>query len=370
MSEPKSINLFFTEGSSDKVYNAQLEQRADGWAVAFQYGRRGKPLTAGEKGTGLDYAKAVKIYDKLVGEKVAKGYTEAETGIAFSSAALAGQVTGYQPQLLNEIDPEEARALGPDWLVQEKHDGERRGLLADDAGRRFANRRGLEVGVQTPIAEAFTRLHEIVGPMVLDAEDMGAHAVIFDVQRHYMIKDGTFRERAAILHHLQKTILDAGLGEALIVDVPVPADVFFATQEAGLREGGAEGYVLRHADSLYTAGRPASGGSALKVKYWEDATCRVTEGRDGKRSVGLELLDSDGAWVAVGNVTVPPSIDLPVTGSLIDVKYLYAYPGGSLFQPTFKGVRTDIPESDCRIDRLKLKGAGPKAEEEAPEFSM
>lgn len=370
MSEPKSIALFFTEGSSDKVYNAQLEARADGWAVTFQYGRRGKPLTAGEKGAGLEYDKAAKIYDKLVAEKVAKGYTEAETGIAFSSAALAGQVTGFQPQLLNEIDPEAARALGSDWLVQEKHDGERRGLLADETGVRFANRRGLEVGVQTPIANAFGRLHEIVGTMVLDSEDMGSHVVIFDVQRHFMIQNGTFRERAAILHHLQKTILDAGLGEALIVDVPVPADVFFANQESALREGGAEGYVLRHADSLYTAGRPASGGSALKVKYWADATCRVTEGRDGKRSVGLELLDADGAWTAVGNVTVPPSVDIPAPGSLVDVKYLYAYPGGSLFQPAFKGLRSDIPESDCRIDRLKIKGEGPRVEEDSPEFSL
>lgn len=354
---PKSVNLFFTEGSSDKVYNAQLEVRADGWAVAFQYGRRGKPLSAGEKGTGLPYEKALKVYDRLVAEKAAKGYTEAKTGIAFSSAAFACQVTGYQPQLLNEIDPEEALELGPDWLVQEKHDGERRGMLADATGLRFANRRGIEVGVQTPIAEAFQRLHEIVGPMALDAEDMGSHAVIFDVLRHPMVQDGTFRERVSILLHLQKAILDAGLGGALMVDVPAPIDVFFATLESRLREAGAEGYVLRHADSLYTSGRPASGGSALKVKYWEDATCRTAEGREGKRSVGLEVLDPKGNWIRVGNVTVPPSVDMPEPGSLVDVKYLYAFEGGSLFQPTFKGLRTDVSEIDCRIDRLKIKGA-------------
>jgi len=155
------------------------------------------------------------------------------------------------------------------------------------------------------------------------------------------------------------------------VDVPVPADVFFATQEAGLREGGAEGYVLRHADSLYTAGRPASGGSALKVKYWEDATCRVTEGRDGKRSVGLELLDADGD-LGGGRQCHRAAFDRSACSGQPHRREttVYAYPGGSLFQPTFKGVRTDIPEGDCRIDRLKLKGAGPKAEEEAPEFSM
>ncbi|CAN0599618.1 unnamed protein product, partial [Laminaria digitata] len=38
MSDPKSTFLYFTEGASDKVYNAQLEQDPDGWSVKFQFG--------------------------------------------------------------------------------------------------------------------------------------------------------------------------------------------------------------------------------------------------------------------------------------------------------------------------------------------
>jgi bifunctional non-homologous end joining protein LigD len=364
MTEPRSASLFFTEGSSDKVYNAQLEERADGWAVAFQYGKRGKALQAGEKGTGLSFEKAAKIYDKLVGEKIAKGYTEASSGVAFSSAALAGRVTGFRPQLLNEISPEEAMLLGDDWLVQQKHDGERRGLLFEAETSVFSNRRGLEVGVQAPIAEAFRRLGEVVGgPLEVDGEDMGGHVVIFDVIQHFMLQDGTFRERAAILAHLEKTIRDIGLGDVLHVDVPVPAGRFFAEHAAELERSGAEGYVARRASSLYAPGRPASGGDALKVKFWAEATCRVAPGRDGKRSVAIELQDGvEGPWVAVGNVTVPANQAIPEVGALVEVRYLYAHEGGSLFQPTLKGPRTDVGPEAAQMMQLKFKAAEPRLE--------
>lgn len=366
MSEPRSTYLYFTEGSSDKVFNVHLEQADEGWRLRTENGRRGKALRETVKLEGADYDAALKRFDKQVSEKTRKGYTEQEHGAAFSSAEMAGRVTGFAPQLLNEISTEEARDLGPDWLVQEKHDGERLGMISDADGRRFANRRGLEIGVMTPIDDAFARLAEITGPVTLDAENMGDHAVIFDVVSHGLMENGTFRERAALLHQTQKTILDAGLGEALIVDVPTPADVFFEQQEAGLREGGAEGFVLRHADSTYEPGRPGSGGEALKVKYWDDVTCMVGPGREGKRSVGIELLDGDGDWVNVGNVTVPANQKMPEIGSLVDVKYLYAYEGGAIYQPTLKGLRTDVDQSECRVDKLKFRGGGATEPEPSP----
>lgn len=75
--QAEKISLFFTEGSSDKVYHAQLEPKNDGFVVNFQYGRRGATLQAGTKTADpLPYDKAKKIYDKLVAEKKGKGYTE------------------------------------------------------------------------------------------------------------------------------------------------------------------------------------------------------------------------------------------------------------------------------------------------------
>lgn len=354
----RSAHLFFTEGSSDKVYHVHLRQDGQGWGVFFENGRRGGSLREGEKLRGATLEAAMKVFDKTVAEKVRKGYTEQESGLAFSAAAMAGQDTGFRPQLLNEIDHENAATLGDDWLVQEKHDGERRILIQDDGGEiRFANRRGLETGVATVVESAFRRLGEVVGGrLVLDAEDMGDHVVIFDVPEHFMIRGGSFRERAAILEHVWKIILDCGLASALKVDVPTPASKFFSTALDDLQEAGAEGYVLRHQNSLYEAGRPASGGSALKVKFWAEATCRVTEGREGRRSIGLELQNGiDGPWMPVGNVTVPANQEIPAPGSLVEVRYLYAREGGALFQPTLKGLRRDLTEDAAQMSQLKLK---------------
>jgi bifunctional non-homologous end joining protein LigD len=368
MSEALSARLYFREGSSDKVYNVQLDGSADLWTVEFQYGRRGIALTAGTKIFDVPYEKARAVFDKLVREKVAKGYTEMEDGVRFTSSALVGRSTGFRPQLLNEISDDDAQSLGADWLIQEKHDGERRGVEVENRTVTFSNRRGLEVAVEQPIADAVLKLGRAVGGrLVLDTEDMGSRLVIFDVIDHFMLREGTFRERAAILAHLQKTILDQGLRYLLEVDIPTPAPVFFKDHLPHLRQGGAEGYVLRHAESRYTPGRPASGGEALKVKFWAEATCRVTAGRDGKSSVGLELRDADGTWKPVGNVTVPSNRMTPQPGTLVEVRYLYAYPGGALFQPTMKGQRHDLTEDAARIDQLKFKV---EPEEASPEPSF
>ncbi|MEP3667495.1 MAG: hypothetical protein ABJN42_12295 [Roseibium sp.] len=355
--EPEEAKLYFTEGASDKVYNAQLEERADGWAVAFQYGKRNRALTAGEKCTGESYENASKIFDKLVLSKMKKGYTDNPDGAVFSSAAHAGKDTGFRPQLLNEISIDEAMELDDGWLFQEKHDGERRPLIADDKGLRYSNKRGLEVGVQLPIAEAFEALHKVVGgELTLDAEDMGDHVIIFDVPKHFMIDSGTFRERAAILAHLEKTIAEQGLSDVLKVDVPEPASTFFAGRLGDLQESNAEGFVARRAESAYVPGQPSSGGDALKIKFWDDVSCRVCEGRAGKRSMGLELINDEGDWQKVGNVTIPSSRDMPEVGDVVDVKYLYAHKGGSIYQPTYRGPRSDVLEDECRMDRLKYKG--------------
>jgi bifunctional non-homologous end joining protein LigD len=364
MSEQKSAHLFFREGSSDKVYNVHLSKGVSGWDVRFQNGRRGKALRDGVKLEGAEYPVALREYEKVVGAKIKGGYTEEESGVAFSSAKLAGHVTGFRPQLLNEISEEEALALGPDWLVQEKHDGERRGAIFESGTVLYANRRGLAVGVQASVDEAFKRLGEAVGDLDIDAEDMGDHLVIFDVTRHFMMgPDAPFRERAAVLAHLDKTIRNIGLFEQIRVDVPTPLPEFIALGANGsFRRAGAEGFVLRHAESVYTPGRPNSGGEALKVKFWAEATCRVTGGRLGKASVGLELQDGiDGPWVPVGNVTVPSNQIKPEVGALVEVRYLYAEPGGAMFQPLLKGIRTDITEEAAQMIQLKYKGQGEPA---------
>jgi len=86
-----AISLYFREGSSDKVYHAQIVPNGDDlYAVNFQYGRRGSTLQTGAKtAVPVALAEARKIFNKLVTEKKAKGYTEGERGVLYSGGELA-----------------------------------------------------------------------------------------------------------------------------------------------------------------------------------------------------------------------------------------------------------------------------------------
>jgi bifunctional non-homologous end joining protein LigD len=56
----------------------------------------------------------------------------------------------------------------------------------------------------------------------------------------------------------------------------------------------------------------------------------------------------------VGNVTIPANHALPKVGDLVEVRYLYHYPGGSLYQPIYLGSRSDKDLPD-HLNTLKSK---------------
>ena len=69
---------------------------------------------------------------------------------------------------------------------------------------------------------------------------------------------------------------------------------------------------------------------------------------------GLTVLN-DGRLLAVGNLQ--STTDPNGTGDVAVVRYLYAFDGGSLYQPQWHGVRTDKSPSECTIDQLKYAAA-------------
>src|SRR5262249_30625800 len=72
----RSIQLFYQEGSSDKVYNATIVKDGDAYTVKVEWGRRGSNLNQGSKAVKVSLAVAQKKYDSLVREKRNKGYEE------------------------------------------------------------------------------------------------------------------------------------------------------------------------------------------------------------------------------------------------------------------------------------------------------
>lgn len=354
-----STTLYFRDGSSDKVYQCAIEASGSGFLVNFAFGRRGGSLQAGTKTTTpVDMAKAQKLFDKLVQEKSAKGYTQGRDGTPYTASTCARKSTGYVPQLLNMIEELEVRALLQDrqHVAQEKMDGERQ-IVIKLPGQDLlaANKQGLGKALVATVAADMALLPRHV---VLDGEAIGDNYFVFDLlELQGSIQHLPYSDRYATLKSLLAHT--PGLTAIRLVELaatPAEKQALYTKLETE----GREGIVFKQAAAQYVSGRPASGGAQLKFKFYATASCRVA-GVNDKRSVSLEVLDGTDprdvspSWVNVGNVTIPPNKAIPAKGALAEIRYLYAYRGGSLFQSIYLGQRDDIDEAECTAAQLKYK---------------
>lgn len=354
------MSLYYKDARSDKVYHVQIEKDRDGFVVNFQYGRRGSTLQTGTKtNTPVNLDKAQVIYLKLVSEKMGKGYTTGAEGTPFQGTPEAGLDFGYVPQLLNFIDESTAVKLfdDRDWMMQEKKDGVRMMIKRQGNVITAGNRKGRVIGVSSAIAEAVLALTvRNEADFVLDGEAIGDVYWPFDILRFNGIDLTSKRaeQRFTSLGYLLDTAPSPALGR-------VPTAYGSAHKEALfeiIRKAHGEGVVFKKVTSKYVAGRPNSGGNQLKHKFKDTATVWVVAQNTNKRSIMIAA-QSDSAFtpgprVGVGSVTIPANYEIPADNSLIDVEYLYAYPGGSLFQPVYKGTRDDKTEADL-YSTLKFK---------------
>ncbi len=346
----ENITLYFKQGSSDKVYTASLEEvEHTRFVVNFAYGRRGATLKTGTKTqTPLEYVSAKKLYDKLVRSKTSEGYVPGASGTQYVSADEDMRDTGIHCQLLNFIEEAEAGRLIADdaWLAQEKFDGKRMLLHKTDIVTAI-NRNGLAVGAPDPIITWAGRVNR---SYIVDGEAVGETLCVFDLLEldHTDLRLWAYDQRLAQLESL-------GFDGAILV--AETAKTAHAKQQFydRLRAAGGEGIVFKQHAAPYTAGRPNSGGTQVKFKFYVTASVVVTQ-INAKRSVAMAVRDGAQS-VAMGNVTIPPNHDVPAVNAVIEVRYLYAYPGGSLYQPTYLGVRDDVRVEDCVITQLKYKKA-------------
>ena len=351
-------SLYFTQGSSDKEYHVQLREVPQGslYTVDFQYGRRGGPLQTGTKTSEpLTFEKAKKVYDKLVAEKVGKGYVTGDDGVPYQNLPEGKAPSGLLPQLLNAIDEATMKdCLGnSEWIAQEKHDGERLMVKVQetDATVIGSNRKGLVRAI--PQALAFD-LSQLPGGTVVDGELVGDHFYVFDLLQAGSkdMRNQTYLNRYEALVLLLSRI--AGENVTIVTTALTTQQKTDLLEEVRARNG--EGVVLKRGQSIYSAGRPNSLGDQLKYKFYETATFEVDGNNADRRSVSLRLYQ-DGMPVAVGNVTIPPSKEIPKPGTVVEVRYLYAYQGGSIYQPSFLNQRADQDASDCLVSQLKYKAA-------------
>jgi bifunctional non-homologous end joining protein LigD len=346
MKTVKAASLYFTEGSSNKEYHAQLAEVEGGFVVNFQYGRRGSALKSETKTPEpLPKDKAEKAFDKLVQSKEAKGYTRSETGEVFSSKAFEAKKTSIRPQLLNPIeDSELERYLTDDgFLAQEKFDGERR--LVEVSGGKVTgiNRKGLACQLPEVLEKCFKV------DMIIDCEIVGSTLYAFDL---LSLEDADMTPAMTMERLMLLSSVKIGKNVKIAKSANSTAEKRALLKE--LQDRGAEGIVFKKKVATYTAGRPSSGGSALKYKFYKTASVIVLKASETKRSVAIAVLEGKKS-VAVGNVTIPENHEIPAAGAVVEVRYLYAYKGGSLFQPVYLGVRADIDPEEATIAQLVYK---------------
>ena len=352
----KSVTLHCTQGGSDKVYQASIDDKDDGFMVNFAYGRRGSTLKAGSKTKApVDFDKAKGIYNTLVNGKLAKGYYGGAADILGAQVQAQYQTdfqerdTGIYPQLLNPIEEAEANRLVTSALfwMQEKHDGQR--MMVRKLGDKVdgINRKGLTRALPKAVED---HAKSIEGDFLIDGESIGDKLFAFDLLEMGSVgtHGSSYASRLTLLEDL------------IVKDGPIEVVKTARTAEekakmlADLRNANAEGAVFKDKTAYHEAGRPDTGGSQLKFKFYDTASVLVVAGREGKRSVGMEVIDN-GLREFVGNVTIPPNKDVPQAGQIIEVRYLYAYRGGSIYQPTYLNVRDDIDENACTLRQLKFK---------------
>ena len=345
--------LYFREGSSDKVYQADIVPAGDGFHVTFAYGRRGATLHTDTKTTKpVSRDEAERIVGKLIASKVAKGYTPAEDGTPYRGDGNEGRDSGIRCQLLNPVDEDQLPRLLADsrHVLQEKHDGRR--MMIRKTGNEVIgiNRRGLIIGVPARIVEAAMR---IPTDFLIDGEAIGDVLHAFDLLE---VSGHDARRRG---------YLDRITGLLCILDVTsaiLPVRTFVEPDEKqdhfdSLRAGGAEGVVFKDRDSYYTPGRPNSGGFQLKFKFVTTGSF-IVSAVNKRRSVALALFDGS-RQVPAGNVTIPPDQEIPQPGDVVDVRFLYAFPeSGCIYQPVYLGKRDDIDETECHVGQLKYKDQG------------
>jgi bifunctional non-homologous end joining protein LigD len=303
LEQPKleNIMLYYREGNSDKIYQCSIEAAGGRFVVNFAYGRRGSTMNTGTKtNVPVDYDSAKRIFNKLVKEKMAKGYSQGEDGTPYQTPDTEERFTGILPQLLNAIDEAEATRLIQNlaFVMQQKFNGRRMLIRKQDGDIDGINKKGLLIGLPETV---FKDVQNLSGNFILDGECIGDVFHAFDL---LMFNQADLRPNA---YHQRLTALMNLLAGAQHRFISYATTAFTTKQKTQLHQelinGNQEGVVFKRLDAPYTPDRPNSGGPQLKHKFYATASCVVAK-INVQRSVEVRLLGQDG-WMPCGNVTIP-----------------------------------------------------------------
>jgi bifunctional non-homologous end joining protein LigD len=365
----EKVELYFRQGSSDKVYHLQLENVHDRWSVQAQWGRRGSALQSDAKISNATYEEAKRIYDRVLREKTGKGYQIAEATVNGNAAISVGlpptkELSGHSPELLTPIDEPDALRLVEDisWWFQQKFDGRRLAVLKADGKYSGINKLGQIVPIDSRLAESLD-LVQAQG-FLADGEITDSHFYIWDL----LTMNGTnLRIQPYEVRYAHLTLFFRGDNDTLRVCETAMTPKAKRAFVKAMHDANAEGFVCKNRNAAYAGGRA---GQHYKCKFVTTASFLVgpkpeKKADDGHRSIAVYLLDGDQERF-MGTVGVPDRYLLPNEGQIVEVRYLYCHPGpdGKLMQAKYFGnVRDDVDHSECSVRQLKVKPTDSEATE-------
>lgn len=184
--QTERAELYFRQGSSDKVYHLQLENVDDKWSVQAQWGRRGSALQSDIKANGVPYEEAKRVYDRILREKTSKGYqiapatTNGDTPISVGLPATK-EHSGHIPELLTPIEePDALRLAGAaSWWFQQKFDGRRLAVQKADGKYSGINKLGQIIPIDSRLIESLDLVQ--ARGFLADGEITDSHFYIWDL---------------------------------------------------------------------------------------------------------------------------------------------------------------------------------------------
>jgi bifunctional non-homologous end joining protein LigD len=359
--QPERADLYFQQGSSDKVYHLQLENVQDQWSVQAQWGRRGSALQSDVKVSGTCYEEAKRVYDRILREKTGKGYQIAQATANGNEAIAVGlpstkEHSGHTPELLTPIEEPEALLLAQDasWWFQQKFDGRRLAVQKSEGKYSGINKLGQIIPIDSRLAESLDRVQ--AQGFLADGEITDTCFYIWDL---LSVNETDLRIQPYEIRYVHLTQHFRGVGDLLRVCETAMTTKAKRDFVKKMHSTNAEGFVCKNRNAAYAGGRA---GQHFKCKFVVTASFIVgpkpeKKANDGHRSIAVYLLD-DNRQRFMGTVGVPDRYRLPKEGEIVDVQYLYCHPGpdGKLIQAKYFGkVRDDIQPSECAVSQLKLK---------------
>lgn len=364
----KSAFLHFQQGTSDKVYNVEIIQNSvDSYNVRIGYGRRGNTLNISNKVSDVSLIQAESVFTKQVNEKIRKGYLLSEGNnlqVADLSATVIPVVkkqTKFGPQFLNEISEDEVEFFlkDPNYCMQEKHNGRRRGIIKESNNIFGTNKKAQAIELDKEVMKELETLQ--VNSFILDSEDVDRLLWLFDIHEFagLDVRNNTYKERYKILCN--------NFVDKKYKFIKVVYTAFTEKEKRSffkkLKKDGREGAVFKEINSISTPGKPASGGTHYKFKFYKTLSA-ISKGKNkGRRSIGLSLVDDECIPYDAGNVTIHPNKEIPKENDIVEIRYLYANKYtldngiicGILYQPEFLDLRDDVDEIECNLSQLKFK---------------